>query len=167
MNIVKLYVLALLFHFTWSFGVGIILYLSGAEFSQHVASNSDFVNSLFLIPMCAFAEELIFRWLPMVLFFTGLGLLSKSQTFGERRRKEIEKYGVAFVVITSAIIFGLVHGNAFNILLQGVSGVIFSMFYLRTLYRRKNAGKKDRLQKYPVLSSTIYHTISNSILIVL
>lgn len=167
MNIVKLYLLTLLFQFSWTFTVGIILYLSGAEFSQHVASDSDFTSSLFLIPMCAFFEELLFRWFPMIMFFTGLALLGKVCKFGKVEKMKIEKYGVAVVVIASSVVFGLIHGNAYNILLQGVSGVIFCMFYLRTLYRRRYAGKVDRLQKFPVLSSTIYHTLSNSILIIL
>lgn len=167
MNIVKLYLLTLLFHFTWNLLVGGTLYVCGAEFSQHVAKTSDFTNSLFLVPMCALLEEIIFRWAPMVLFFTGLGILAKKGLFGDEKMKKIEKYGVATVVIISSIIFGFVHGNAFNILLQGVGGVIFSMFYLRTLYRRREAGKVDKLQKMPVLSSTIYHTLSNGLLMLL
>lgn len=167
MNIVKLYLLTLAFHFVWNFTVGGTLYLCGVDFSQHVARDSEFTSSLFLVPMCAFIEEMMFRWAPMVLFFTGLSLLAKNGRVEDDTMKKIETYGVAVVVIVSSIIFGVVHGNIFNILLQGVSGVIFCMFYLRTLYRRKEAGKVDRLQKYPVLSSTIYHTLSNGLLMLL
>lgn len=167
MNIVKLYILALLFHFVWCFVIGGTLYFCGATFSQNVASSSDFTNSLFLVPMCALLEEIIFRWAPMVLFFTGLAILVKKGKVDDEKKTRIEKYGVATLVIVTSIIFGLVHGNVFNILIQGVSGVIFSIFYLRTLYRRREAGKNDRFQMLPLASSTIYHTLSNMILIVL
>lgn len=167
MNIIKLYLITLGLHFAWNFTVGGTLYLCGVEFSQHVARDSEFTSSLFLVPMCAFIEEMMFRWAPMILFFTGLAILAKKGQIEENKMKKIEKYGVATVVIVSSIIFGFVHGNIFNILLQGVSGVIFSMFYLRTLYRRKEAGKSNKLQTMPVLSSTLYHTVSNAVLMLL
>lgn len=171
MNIIKLYLLTIVLHFVWNFTIGATLYASGVEFSQHVASSSDLMNSFLftatLVPMCAFIEELMFRWAPMVLFFLGLGILAKNSKIEDEKMGKIEKYGVASIVIISSIIFGLVHGNVFNILIQGVSGVIFSMFYLRTLYRQRQAGKVDKLQKMPVLSSTLYHTMSNVLLMAL
>lgn len=164
MNIVTLYFITLGIHFVWNITVGGTLYICGAEFSQNVADVSMFSNSLFsiaLLPMCAFLEELLFRWLPMIIFFTILGILIKKGRVDDEKRSKAEKYGLAAIVIVSSIIFGIVHGNGFNILIQGVSGVIFSMFYLRTLYRRRDSGKKDKLQFIPMLSSTLYHTISN------
>ena len=167
MNIVKLYLLTLGLHILWTFSAGLVLYLSGAEFSQNVASNSDFTNTLFLIPMCAVAEEMIFRWLPFLLLFTLIGFAVKYIKIGETTKAKIEKYGILTVVIVTSVIFGYIHGNAFNILIQGVSGVIFCAFYLRTLFKRRAAGKKVKYQVRPLLSSSLYHTLCNSVLILL
>lgn len=167
MNTVKLYCVTLVFHFLWSFVVAAILYLSGVEFSQHVASSSDLVNSFLLVPMCALVEEGLFRWGPMVLFFWSLNCLSKLLKMGDESRSMLEKYGIAIIVLVSSVIFGCVHGNVFNILLQGVGGLIFFMFYLRTLYKERMEGKIDKYQLRPLASSTIYHTLSNSLLIFL
>ena len=167
MNTVKLYCVTLLCHFVWSFVVGAILYLSGANFSQHVASSSDFVNSFLLVPMCALVEEMLFRWLPMLAFFASLGLLVKHVKVRRHLKLKIEKWGIIVVVLATSVVFGVVHGNVFNILLQGVSGLIFFMFYLRSLYKERAKGTKDRFQLKPLLSSTLYHFTSNSILIAL
>lgn len=165
MKTVKLYLLMLGIQFVWNISMLIPLSLCGVEFSQHVASFSTISNSFLynvaLLPMCALIEEVLFRWLPMILFFVGLGIFVKKSKANDETKSKVEKYGVASIVIISSIIFGFVHGNVFNILIQGVSGVIFSMFYLRTLYLRREAGKKDNLHVMPLLSSTIYHTLSN------
>lgn len=165
MKTVKLYLLMLGIHFVWNISVIIPLSLCGVEYSQHVASFSKVSNSFLyditLLPMCALVEEILFRWLPMILFFTGLGIFIKKSKANDETKSKVEKYGVASIVIVSSIIFGFVHGNVFNILIQGMSGVIFSMFYLRTLYRRREAGKKNKLHAMPLLSSTVYHTLSN------
>ena len=167
MNIVKLYLLALGFHLIWTFSIAIILYFSGAEFSQNVADTSDFTSTLFLVPMCAMAEEMIFRWIPFLLLFTTIGLAVKYNKVDEESKAKMEKYGILAVVIVSSVIFGYVHGNIFNILIQGVSGVIFCAFYLRTLFKRRAAGKTAKYQVRPLLSSSLYHTLSNAILIAL
>lgn len=164
MNTVKLYLLMLGIHFVWNISVIIPLSLLGVEYSQHVASFkvlNSFLFDVTLLPMCAFIEEFLFRWLPMIIFFTILGIFIKIGSVDDEKRSTIEKYGLAAIVIVSSIIFGLVHGNGFNILIQGVSGVIFSMFYLRALYRRRETGKKYKAQFVPLLSSTVYHTLSN------
>ena len=167
MNTIKLYCVTLLCHLVWSFVVGAILYLSGVQFSQHVASSSDFVNSFLLVPMCALLEEILFRWGPMILFFGGLNGFSRLFKLENGLQSKIEKYGIVTIVLVSSVIFGCVHGNVFNILLQGVGGLIFFMFYLRTFYKERIEGKVDKYQIRPLASSTIYHTLSNTILIVL
>ena len=167
MNIIKAYVYALGFHFAWTLFAGIILYLSGAQFSQNVASSSEFTNMLFLLPMCAIAEEVLFRWIPFLLLFSFIGFCVKYVKINGESRAKMEKYGILAVVIVTSAIFGYVHGNIFNILLQGVSGLIFCAFYLRTLFKRRAAGKKVKWQTMPLLSSSLYHTLVNTILIVL
>ncbi len=167
MNTVKLYCVTLLCHFLWSFVIGAVLYLSGAQFSQHVASSSEFINSFLLVPMCAIVEEVLFRWGPMVFLFGGIECISRIVEINDESRLKIEKYGIIVIVLVSSIIFGCVHGNIFNILLQGVGGLIFFMFYLRTLYKERIRKISDKYQLRPLMSSSLYHTLSNSILIVL
>ena len=167
MNIIKLYLLTLICHFVWSMFVGFVLYASGIKFSQHVAGASEFTNTLFLIPMCAFFEEVLFRWMPMLLLFSAMGFLFRYFTISSKIKLNVEKYGVLVVVLMTSVIFGYVHGNIFNVFLQGVSGIIFCMFYLRTLYKERLNGKKDKYQIRPLISSSTYHTICNSVLIFL
>lgn len=157
MSIIKLYPLALVFNFIWCILIGFILHLLGVSFSQNVASTSELTSTLFLVPMCALVEEMLFRWLPFMLFFTLFGKINREKS----------KYGILAVVIISSGIFGYVHGNIFNVLIQGVSGVILCAFYLRTLFKRKAAGKRVKYQVRPLLSSTLFHTLSNTILIAL
>ena len=163
MNIIKAYFVTLGLHFLWTVFVGIILLASGAQFSQHVASNSEFTNSLFLIPCCAIAEEVVFRWLPFMCLFALLGFASRFVEISNRTRS----YGILMVVALTSIIFGYVHGNFFNIFIQGVSGAIFCAFYIRALIKTRAKGKKDKYQLVPLASSSTYHMLANSLLIIL
>ena len=163
MHIIKAYFVTLGLHFLWTVCVGIILYASGAHFSQHVASTSEFTNSLFLIPFCAVAEEMLFRWLPFLVFFALLGFASRFVEISNRTRT----YGILTVVALTSIIFGYVHGNIFNIFLQGVSGAIFCAFYIRALIKTRAKGRKDKYQLIPLASSSTYHMLANTLLIIL
>lgn len=163
MNIIKAYFVTLGLHFLWTVFVGIILLASGAQFSQHVASNSEFTNSLFLIPCCAIAEEVVFRWLPFMCLFALLGFASRFVEISNRTRS----YGILVVVALTSIVFGYVHGNFFNIFIQGVSGAIFCAFYIRALIKTRAKGKKDKYQLVPLASSSTYHMLANSLLIIL
>ena len=151
MNVVKFLLIAWVFNFVWTIFIGIILYFTGAKFSQNVASTSEFTNSFLLVPFAALTEEVIFRWLPMLVLTFGL-------TFAFRK-------GVA--VLVSSIVFGFVHGNIFNVLLQGVSGAIMYIIYLRAFFIERDLGVRDRLQVVPLAESTLYHTMANAFLIFL
>ena len=165
MNVVKLFLLTWVIHLAWFVVVGFILFLSGAEFSQHVASSNEFTNSFLLIPFTAIAEEVLFRWGPMVVlvfsltFFFRNGRLTKEQFFN------LERYFLLVLVILSSIIFGWVHGNIFNVLLQGVSGVIFYIIYLRCYFIERECGVRDRFQIVPLAESSAYHAMANAFLI--
>lgn len=167
MHVVKVFLLAWVFHFTWILVVGMTLFLCGAKFSQHVASDSEFTNSFLLVPFTALVEELVFRWGPMLVACLALkyvcrrGSLDKSQFF------HVEKRVMLAVVVVSSIIFGWVHGNIFNVLLQGVSGIIFFVIYLRCLFIERDRGVKDHWQVVPLIESTLYHTMANAFLIFL
>lgn len=165
MNIVKLFLLTWGIHFAWTVVVGMILYLCGAEFSQHVASNNEFTNSFLIVQFAAIAEEIIFRWGPMVIFVFSLtyfyqnGRLTKEQFFN------FERFFLLALVGLSSIIFGWVHGNIFNVLLQGVSGVIFYIIYLRCYFIERESGVRDRWQIVPLVESSAYHAMANAFLI--
>jgi len=163
MNIIKAYFVTLGIHFLWTVFVGIILFATGAQFSQNVASTSEFTNSLFLIPFCAVVEEILFRWFPFMCLFALLGFVSKFFKVS----KQTYLYGILMVVALSSLVFGYVHGNFYNIFLQGVSGAIFCAFYIRALIKMREKGKKDKWQLVPLASSSTYHMLANTLLIIL
>lgn len=166
-NVIKLYAITLPSHLVWLLVVGIVLRVAGLQFSQHVASSSEFSSSLFFIPCVALVEEMMFRWVPMTLLSLALIVLTKLKIINTEKRDTIEIYGIYAVVIGISIWFGMLHGNVFNILLQGVSSLIFFMFYLRTYFRRKQENPKISYQMRPLLASTIYHTVSNAVMIII
>lgn len=167
MNVIKFFLLTWVIHFSWTLVVGITLALCGAKFSQHVAASSEFTNSFLLIPFTALAEEVLFRWGPMVVLVFVLtycycnGRLTKEQYF------YVEKYCLLCLTLISSIIFGWVHGNVFNVLLQGVSGIIFYTIYLRCFFIERDRGVRDRWQIIPLTEAAAYHAMANAFLIFL
>lgn len=166
-NVIKFFLLTWIIHFSWTVVVGGTLALCGAKFSQNVASNSEFTNSFLLIPLTALAEEIMFRWGPMIVltciltYYYRNGRLTKDQFFN------IEKHCLLSLVILLSVIFGWVHGNVFNVLIQGVSGVIFYIIYLRCFFIERDRGVRDRLQIVPLIESSAYHAMANAFLIFL
>lgn len=165
MNVVKLFLLTWVIHLTWFVVVGFILFLSGAEFSQHVASSNEFTNSFLLIPFTAIAEEVLFRWGPMVVLVFSLTFFFRNRRLTKEQFFNLERYFLLVLVILSSIIFGWVHGNIFNVLLQGVSGVIFYIIYLRCYFIERECGVRDRFQIVPLAESSAYHAVANAFLI--
>jgi hypothetical protein len=150
----------------WLFAVGKILHNYEIEFSQNVASSLrlfavDFMDNFALDFVCTLLEEVIFRWGPMIIFFACFWVVVKIAKIDNELMSKIKEYCIVIIVLVSSTIFGIVHGNVFNILVQGVSGLIFFMFYLRALYRGKFKGKSDVCQIRPLISSTLYHMLSN------
>lgn len=165
MNVVRFFLLTWLIHISWTIVVGLILFLSGIEFSQHVASDSEFTNSFLMVPITALAEEALFRWGPMVALVFSLTYCYRSKRLTKNQFFEVEKYCLLAVVFFSSIIFGWAHGNIFNVLIQGVSGVIFYVIYLRCYFIERDRGVRDRMQIVPFAESTIYHAVANSFLL--
>lgn len=165
MNVVKLFLLTWVIHLTWFVVVGFILFLSGAEFSQHVASSNEFTNSFLLIPFTAIAEEVLFRWGPMVVLVFSLTFFFRNRRLTKEQFFNLERYFLLVLVILSSIIFGWVHGNIFNVLLQGVSGMIFYIIYLRCYFIERECGVRDRFQIVPLAESSAYHAMANAFLI--
>lgn len=167
MNVVKVLLIAWVFNFVWTIFIGIILYFTGAKFSQNVASTSEFTNSFLLVPFAAVTEEMIFRWLPMLLLTFGLTIAFRKGSLTAERFFYVEKRAILVVVVVSSVVFGFVHGNIFNVLMQGVSGTIMYIIYLRAFFIERDLGVRDRLQVVPLAESTLYHTMANAFLIFL
>lgn len=161
MSFVKVLLIAWGINLVWVFVVGGILLLCGASFSQHVAPGSMFQNSFLMLPFAAFAEEVLFRWIPMLvlnfvlMFFYRTGKISKEKFF------YLERYCLLILVAVSCLIFGYVHGNIFNILLQGFSGILIFIIYLRCFFIERDKGVNDRLQVLPLAEATLFHSLSN------
>lgn len=165
MHVVKVFLLAWVINFVWSLVVGGTLILLGVKFSQHVSSNNEFTNSFLLLPLVGFAEEVLFRWGPslaislMLTYLYRYGKISKGKFF------YVEKCVLFCVVVVTSIIFGWVHGNVFNVLIQGVSGVIIFIIYLRCFFLERDMGVRDRWQVVPFFEAGLYHTMVNAFLI--
>ena len=164
MNVVKFFLLTWVVHFSWTVVVGMTLALCGATFSQHVAANSEFTNSFLLVPITAVAEEVLFRWGPMVVLVFSLTYCYRNGHLTKQRFFEVEKYCLLALTLLSSIIFGWVHGNVFNILLQGVSGVIFYVIYLRCYFIERDCVVRDRWQVVPLVEASAYHAMANAFL---
>ena len=164
----KVFLLALAFLFVWSFLVGGTLYLCGVEFSQNVApSEQFFVNSLFLVPFCAYIEEVMFRWIPMLVLSFILMWMYRSGRLNKERFFVVEKYAILILTIVSSVVFGWVHGNVFNVLIQGVSGTVFMLLYLRIFFIRRDKGLRNRWQLLSLAEAGLIHTSSNLVLMIL
>lgn len=169
------YIKVLIGHFLWSITVCAILHMLGISFSQHIAkTEAEATNNMALIGGIVLIEETMFRWFPMM----GLQIIvlieeAMSKQFQILRLKMViqknKKKIIFVIVILSSIIFGYFHGNVYNILLQGVGGIIMYFFYLRRYYRDKIIKRNDNWnwQLRPLLASSIYHYISNLVLIMI
>lgn len=164
----KVFLLATGFIFVWCLIIALTLRLLGAEFSQHVAKNEDlFLNSLFMLPMAALLEEILFRWGPMLILSFVLLWMHRTGHLSKERFFVVEKYAILILTIVSGIVFGWVHGNIFNVLIQGVSGTVFMLIYLRIFFIRRDKGLRNRWQIVSLAESTLLHTVSNLVMLIL
>lgn len=81
--------------------------------------------------LAPFWEELAFRWYPLKT-----RLRERDETaLDESKKKILTEIGqrpiYPVVILVCFIIFGLAHGGAINILLQGVTGLLMAYVYLR------------------------------------
>jgi hypothetical protein len=73
----------------------------------------------------------------------------------------VERYCLLFIVFVSCVVFGWVHGNVYNILLQGVTGLFIFVIYLRCYFIERDKGVNDRLQIVPLAEATLFHSMAN------
>jgi hypothetical protein len=86
------------------------------------------------IPFAALREEYIFRCIPMIIWIAIIYPLHMNE-----KKENILLIGV---ILLSSVRFGWLHGNIYNILLQGNTGfaffIIFLMGYFRIVEDRKD-----------------------------
>ena len=167
MNVFKFFLITWVIHFIWTVVIGMILVFSGAKFSQHVAPNSEFTNSFLLVPFTAVAEEMLFRWAPLLILTSILTYGFRKKRLSKEQFFYVERYCLLVVAVVSSVVFGWVHGSIFNVLLQGVSGIIFFIVYLRCFFIERDLGVRDRWQVIPLAESSFYHGMANASLIFL
>ena len=163
-----LYGIVTALYVTWIIVVSYILDKFGVDYSDSVAKLVDAFRAPFSRVldeiMVPFIEEIGFRWLPLfsvTTFFNILVSSLKKKDVNTKIANNIEVGCITAVAVIFSGVFGYGHGGFYNLFLQGVLGLILSFFYLRTYYRRKWAGKRVLFQFLPLLSSTMYHVLTN------
>jgi len=161
----KVFLLAWGFILVWKVLVGGFFYLMGWEFSQHVYKDNP-ATSNSLIEECIIAplgEEPLFRWLPMLLLSFVLMWLYRTSRIDKERFFCVEKYAILALTIVTSVIFGWVHGNFLNVFIQGVSGLVIMLFYLRVFFIRRDKGVRNRWQVVSLAEAMLLHGLSNFI----
>ena len=161
MSFIKALFIAWGLYIVWTLFMGGILMLCGAKFSQNVTPTEMFKNSFLLLPFAAFAEEVLFRWMPMLVLNFVLMRLYHQDHLTKDRFFAMERYCLLFIVIVSCVVFGWVHGNVYNILLQGVTGLFIFVIYLRCFFIERDKGINDRMQIVPLAEATLFHSMAN------
>lgn len=126
----------------WIIVVSYILDKFGVDYSDSVAKLVDAFRAPFSRVldeiMVPFIEEIVFRWLPLFSATTFFNILVSSLKKKNVNTKIPNNIGIACIIVVVLVmsgIFGYGHGGFYNIFLQGILGLILSMFYLRTYYR--------------------------------
>lgn len=79
------------------------------------------------IPLCAILEEMVFRVFPMGVWLIITGLISMHTT--------IKNSILITIVLSSSILFGWLHGNMYNVLMQGVGGIVYFIIFLIVYFK--------------------------------
>jgi hypothetical protein len=156
--------------------VQIILTLLGYELVtgtnlEHYLRNNSYVLSLYIatagignylrsfLVVAPISEEIQFRLIPFVIVFLSLRAMRlEGRTVG--------MWVLMATLFLTSIVFGLAHGSFRNIFMQGVSGVVYGLVFLkwrgltqaRYVDRIKNTAKG-------LLASTIVHSSFNGSLL--
>ncbi len=149
----------------WKFLVALLFHSLGWEFSQGVyKDNPDVSNSLIESCLIApFSEEPLFRWIPMLLLSFVMMWLYKTSRIDKDQFFKVEKYAILILTVVSSIVFGWVHGNFLNVFIQGVSGVVLMLVYLRIYFIRRDKGLRNRWQVVSLAEAILLHALSNII----
>ncbi len=132
---------------TYDFGMFSLLnfsHIATSNMSSGVAPIDKTPMFFLSMLISAIFEEAVFRLLPLYLAVT-CGLSTKK---------------VIFVAVISSVLFGYLHGNAFNLIFQGIGGLLFSLIFL------KCGGLHFHFWK-AFSVSTIVHLLFNSIIVLI
>lgn len=148
-RVLFLIIIVVILNIAYAFCVGSILQFLGVG----LGDNSIFINNLLASPWyynilfiigAAFLEEIIFRFIP-ILFCVKI--------FG------ISRWSLLVVFLVSCE-FGYFHYGFVSIFLQGVSGILYSIVYIK-------CGGFQRRHFKALLSSTVAHALYNGTLMVM
>ena len=81
-------------------------------------------------------EEFFYRLLPFVIAW--IVALIADMFWMQRRIKYIQEWLMIAACVISSVLFGIAHGSAAFILLQGVQGVIVFVFFVRMAYTHRH-----------------------------
>ena len=163
------YLLFLFLNLSWVFIICTILDHFDLDYSQRVGkiqAAEDFIDTKYFgFTILPYFEEMMFRWIPLLLLFMVLNPLCRNSKISKKQYLNIERYALLSVVMLSSLQFGYVHGNVYNILIQGVLGLTLMIIYLRALFVRRDKGLRTRFQFVPYVHAGLYHCLYNLILI--
>lgn len=164
------YLLFLFLNLTWACIICTVLDHFDLDYSQRVAGKiqavEDFIDTIYFgFTLLPFTEETLFRWIPLLLLFMVLNPLCRNPKISKKQYLNIERYLLLSVVILISLQFGFVHGNVYNILIQGVLGLNLMIIYLRALFVRRDKGLRTRFQFVPYVEAGLYHCLYNLMLI--
>lgn len=115
------------------------------------------LSLVFILALLAALEEIVFRFFPVFFCLAVIHCIGHLFSYRSSWGKVLIWPKVLFL-IPASIVFGYLHGNEYNILMQGVAGGIFSMVFLRC------GGVSNKLIRATFWSS-LTHMAFNSILI--
>ena len=141
--LLRLIALFLILDFLWCIAIGSII-----KNKLHPILPSRFLQFpmpliILSISIDAFIEEVLFRLIPL---YTAVKIFSKKS------------YLILGVAIISSVIFGVLHGSPWNILIQGEGGLLYSLLYLKSGGLQGNHNKA-------ISASTFLHASFNIIAI--
>lgn len=146
-QVASLIIFAVGAEFYYRLVLSIFVALTGMALSSENTAQFDSVSGdiLILMLIVGIIEEVIFRLIPFLLLTIKRGFFSID-------------FIMACVVIESAV-FGYVHGDWSNVAAQGVSGLIFTLVFLK-------CGGLQRHYSKALVSSTLTHVLGNYLLLV-
>ncbi len=161
----KAFLYSFLFIKIWTIPLGFIFSWCGLKFSQNVyrelpATSNSLIEACLIAPI---GEEILFRWIPMLLLSFVLLWLYRTAKVDKERFFIMEKHAILTLAIVSSIVFGWVHGNFLNVFIQGVSGLVIFLLYLRIFFIRRDKGLRNRWQVVSLGAAMLLHALSNII----
>lgn len=141
-SVIKIVFLALVLNLFWYATISYCYwYFFGFHFDNSELTGNKFTVFLNVVICASVIEEMIFRYLPILMIKNFIDSLKTAFLDGgnlpeiavETLSKEIYKTKINYLLYTgiiSSIIFGLIHGSVLNIFIQGAGGMILWFTFL-------------------------------------